>query len=223
MRNVIGRENLITCGQTNLPTLYWQNILVQSWKLLYGWQNGARQHYITLPGSTESYGERTPTCMFENHNNLCTYLTNWLLTGGCTLRRMAFEMPGRPFSKLCLKLLFCAYCSNKLPEWGNTKARLRVLSITPLRAWAHRQSAYAQLSPLYLCSTLYVTHVIKKTRPSPAFPYCKRRKAERDLGTRLVYVYYSNCQLTRWVGVNPQVHNIEGQERKINKSNNIIM
>jgi len=26
-----------------------------------GWQNGVRQHYVTLPGSTASYGERTPT------------------------------------------------------------------------------------------------------------------------------------------------------------------
>ena len=160
--------------QTNSPTQYWQNILVQLWKLLYGWQNGARQHYITLPGSTESYGECTPTCTFENHNNLHAYLKNWLLTGGCTLRRMAFELPGWPFSKLCLNLLFCAYCSNKLPERGHTKAWLCVLTIMPLRAWAHRRSAYAQLSLLYLCSTLYVTHMIKTTttKPGPLPLFC---------------------------------------------------
>ena len=68
-------------------------------------------------------------------------------------------MPKRPFFKLYLSLL-CAYRSNKLPERGPTKARLCVLSITQLRAWAHRRSAYTQLSPLYLLSTLYVTHVI---------------------------------------------------------------
>ena len=62
---------------------------------------------------------------------------------------------------------------------GPTEARLRVLSITQLRAWAHRRSAYAQLSPLHLLSTLYVTHVIKYSR------HCKRRKAGRGLGTRL--------------------------------------
>ena len=36
-------------------------------------------------------------------------------------------------------------------------------------------------------------------------------------------MYHSNSQLTDWVGVNAQVHHIEGEERKINKSNNIIM
>ena len=36
-------------------------------------------------------------------------------------------------------------------------------------------------------------------------------------------MYHSNSQLTRWVGVNAQVHHIEGQERKMNKSNNMII
>ena len=36
-------------------------------------------------------------------------------------------------------------------------------------------------------------------------------------------MYHSNSELTRLVGVNAQVHHIEGQERKINKSNNMIM
>ena len=65
----------------NLPTSYWQNILVQSRKL-YGWLNRTRQHYVTSPGSMARYGECTQTCTFENHANLLAYLTNWLL---CTL------------------------------------------------------------------------------------------------------------------------------------------
>ena len=36
-----------------------------------------------------------------------------------------------------------------------------------------------------ICPVRDVTHVRKCTRPSPAFPYCKRRKAGRGLGTRL--------------------------------------
>ena len=32
--------------------------------------------YVTLHGSTASYGERTQTCTFENHGNLRAYLTN---------------------------------------------------------------------------------------------------------------------------------------------------
>ena len=99
-----------------------------------------------------------------------------------------YKTPRWPFSKLCSSLL-CAYCSNKLPEQDPSKARLCVLSITQLQAWAHRRSAYAQLSPLYLLSILYVTHVIKYSRPSTAFPYFKRRKAVRGLGTRLIMRY----------------------------------
>jgi len=92
---------------------------------------------------------------------------------------MRYKTPRRPFSKLRSSLL-CAYCSNKLPERGPSKARLRVLSIMQLRhvqAWARRRSAYAQLSPLYLLSTLYVTHVIKYSRPSTAFPYFQVTKS----------------------------------------------
>ena len=46
-------------------------------------------------------------------------------------------------------------------------------------------TTYTQLSPLYLLSTLYITHVIKYSRPSTTFPYCKWRKAGWGLGTRL--------------------------------------
>ena len=161
----------------NSPMLYWQNILAQLWKL-YGWQNGTRQQYVTLPGSTASYGECTQTCTFEYNGNLHAYLTNWPLTGvvhsGEWLSKH-YKTPRQPFSKLCSNLL-CTYCQKLMCR---TKARLRVLSIMPLGAWAHRQSVYtySHLSPLYLLSIPYITHVIKCTRPSPAFPYCKRRKA----------------------------------------------
>ena len=56
VKNVIGRENLITSGQTNeLAHALW--LLVRLRKL-YGRQNGTRPHYATLPGSTASYGKR---------------------------------------------------------------------------------------------------------------------------------------------------------------------
>ena len=178
----------------NSPMLYWQNILIQPWKLC-GWQNGTRQYYVTLHGSTASYDEHAQTCTFENHGNLFAYLTNWPLMGAVHSREWlskCYKTPRRPFSKLCSNLL-CAYCLNKLPERGPTKARLCVLSIMSLWAWARQRSAYAQLSPLYLLSTLYVTHMRKDTRPSPAFPYYKRQNAGRGLGTRLPLVYVPNC------------------------------
>ena len=37
--------------------------------------------------------------------------------------------------------------------------------------WAHQQSTYAQLSPLYLLSTLYVTRVTNYSKLPPAFLY----------------------------------------------------
>ena len=58
-------------------------------------------------------------------------------------------MPRQPFSKLCSSLL-CAYCSNKLPERGPSKARLCVLLITQL--WTIRlrsiKSSLPSLCPL---------------------------------------------------------------------------
>ena len=50
-------------------------------------------------------------------------------------------------------------------------------SINQPYKWAHQRSAYAQLSPLYSSLYPYVTPVINYPRPSPAFPYCKWRKA----------------------------------------------
>ena len=114
-----------------------------------------------------------------------TYSLNTRQADRCTSRRIAFKAllnaKARPFPSLCPSFL-CAYCSKKLPERAPTK-QLRVLSIIDqLHAWAHRRYAYAQLRPsLYP----YVTHVVNYSRPSPAFPYWKRRKAGRGLGTRL--------------------------------------
>ena len=103
----------------------------------------------------------------------------------------------RPFPSLCSRFL-CGYCSKKLPERALTKKQLHVLSIIDqLRAWAHRRSAYAQLSPLYPSLYPYVTHVINYSRPSPTFPYWKRRNAGWGLGTRLI------CSSTLCIVMNP--------------------
>ena len=92
----------------------------------------ARQHYATLPGSTASYAERIQSV----HSKITlTYTAVWLS------RRI------RPF--LCSNFL-CHYCSKKknLPERAPTKTRCRLSIDAQLRAWAHQQSAYVQLSPL---------------------------------------------------------------------------
>ena len=56
-----------------MPMLYVQNILIPLQKL-YGRQNGSRQHYATLLGSTASYSERKLECTFEIHANLLAYI-----------------------------------------------------------------------------------------------------------------------------------------------------
>ena len=194
MRNVIGRENLITCGRTNelahaVRTEYSCNSLMDDRMGL----DGTMLHYLAVRKAMVSVHKPV-------HSKITlTYSLTWQASAlkailrevqrsdRCTSRRMAFKV--RPFPNLRSSFL-CAYCSKELPERAPTKKQLRVLSIIDqLRAWAHRRSAYAQLSPLYPSLYPYVTHVINYSRPSPAFPYWKRRKAGRGLGTRLSYSY----------------------------------
>ena len=86
-------------------------------------------------------------------------------TDRCTARTMASKaLLNTKEARLCSSL-FCAYCS-KIPS----RTQLCLLQLH-IHVWAHGQSAYAQLSPLYLLSMLYITHVIKYSRPSLAFPY----------------------------------------------------
>ena len=116
-----------------------------------------------------------------------TYSVIWQ-ADRCTSQRMAFRAllnsKVRPFPSLCSSFL-CAYCSKNCQNGFLLKNSYVLSIIDQLRAWAHRLSAYAQLSPLYPSLYPYVTHVINYSRPSPAFPYWKRRKAGRGLGTRL--------------------------------------
>ena len=92
-----------------------------------------------------------------------TYSLTWQ-TDRFTPQRMAFKAllnTKAALSWALLKVFSAAYYSKKLPERAPTKKQLRVLSIIDqLRAWAHRRSAYAQLSPLYPSLYPYVTHVI---------------------------------------------------------------
>ena len=187
MRNVIGRENLITCGRTNelahaVRTEYSSDSFMADRMGL----DGTMLHYLAVREAMVSVHKPV-------HSKITlTYSLTWQ-ADRCTSRRMAFKAllnaKARPFPSLRSSFL-CAYCSKKLPERAPTKKKqLRVLSIIDqLRAWAHRRSAYAQLSPLYPSLYPYVTHVINYSRPSPAFPYWKRRKAGRGLGTRLLRI-----------------------------------
>ena len=76
MRNVTGRENLITCGQTNelaCPPLYGQNILVKA----LCQQNRTRWHWVKLPSSTEKYGECTQLCAILLSTLHVTHVKNY--------------------------------------------------------------------------------------------------------------------------------------------------
>ena len=64
MRKVIGRENLVTCGQMNeLTHGLWTEYIRPVAKAFQ--KNRTRKHYATLPGSTESYGGCTQTYTFR--------------------------------------------------------------------------------------------------------------------------------------------------------------
>ena len=192
MRNVIGRENLITCGRTNeLAHAVRTEYSCDSFMADRMGLDGTMLHYLAVRKATVSVHKPV-------HSKITlTYSLTWQ-ADRCTSQRMAFKAllnaKARPFPSLCSSFL-CAYCSKKLPERAPTKKQLRVLSIVDqLRAWAHRRSAYAQLSPLYPSLYPYVTHVINYSRPSPAFPYWKRRKAGRGLGTRLTKMHIVDIQ-----------------------------
>ena len=49
--------------------------------------------------------------------------------------------------------------------------------------------AQVQSKPFYHPFYPDITHMRKDTRPSPAFPYCKRHKTGPGLGTRLEFIY----------------------------------
>ena len=72
--------------------------------------------------------------------------------------------------------LLCTYWPKKLPKLALTKTRLHLLSIMQLPAWAHQQSAYIQLSPLYLLSipSLPFTWWIIPCIWCTTFPWCKQ-------------------------------------------------
>ena len=176
VRSVTGRENLNTCGQMNeLPHTYWQNILVQLWKL-HGQQNGTRWHYATLPGSMASYGKCIQTCTFKKKKkNTLTCSLTWQ-TDGCTPWRMASKVniicqAAFSSSLLCCILLQKSCQNGLVPKHDYVYYRL-CNYVCGSQWW----SAYAQLSPLYLLSTLNITDVINYFKPSHTSMYCKRQK-----------------------------------------------
>ena len=121
MRNVIGRENLITCGRMNELT---HGLWTEYRSVAKAFQqNRTRQHYTTLPGSTESYGDHTQTYTFENNANLLAYFGK---NDCCTPRRMAFKalLNTKALLKLSLRLLL-----KKTDRTAATKTWLCVLSI----------------------------------------------------------------------------------------------
>ena len=185
VRNVIDWENWITCGWSNEPT----HGLLAKYTGLFAtalWLTRRHYttllHYTTLPGSMTSYGKCTHRT-FENYGNLLIYQANWSLYTPENGLQGGIKHQDSPFQALLKPSLHC--CSKKLPEWAPTKTQLCVLWIAQLHPCAAWQSAYAQLSPLYLLSIPYVTHVINCSRFSPTFLYRKWRKDGQNLGTRL--------------------------------------
>ena len=117
VRNVIGRENLITCGRTNelahaVRTEYSSDSFMADRMGL----DGTMLHYLAV---REAMVRVKPT-----HSKITlTYSLTWQ-ADRCTSRRMAFKAllnaKAQPFPSLRSSFL-CAYCSKKLPERAPTK------------------------------------------------------------------------------------------------------
>ena len=130
--------------------------------------------------------------MVSIHKPVHSKITLTCLPGKADLKLTAV-LPGEWLSRRGPFLAFAqvfAYCSRKkncqnrlLLKNSNVYCRLW---INYIRAWEHRRPAYAQLSPLYPSLYPYVTQFQALSR----FPYWKRRKAGRGLGTRLAF--YNN-------------------------------
>ena len=159
------------------------NIVIQSWKLLCGWQNGTRQHYVHYLGVQQA--------MVSVHRPVHSKITVTCMLTWQTDRWRTLYTPANGFQSitLCQGGLFLSFAQtfSALIVWINCqngvplKVRLRVLSIMP--------SAYAQLSPLYLLST----HVIKYTRPSPAFQVMEGWAGPGNEASKTLYELYLNC------------------------------
>ena len=178
VRNFIGRENLITHEQTN-ELAHIVRPDTQSFNCFI-WATLTALYYIYLKAMVSVH---RPV-----HSKIMrTYSLTWQ-----TDRCLALKV-------LLIAEVFSALIVRKTAKRLLLKYRvwlarlLAACTVNQLRAWAPRQSAYAQWSPLYpflypsLYPSLYpyVTHVINYTRPSLSFPYCKRRKAGQGLGMRL--------------------------------------
>ena len=115
MRNVIGRENLITCGRTNE--------LAHAVRIKYSCDSfmaeldGTMLHYLAVQKAMVSVHKPVHSKI------MLTYLLTWQ-ADRCTSWIMAFKAllnaKARPFPSLCSSFL-CAYCSKKLPERAPTK------------------------------------------------------------------------------------------------------
>ena len=84
-----------------------------------------------------------------------------------------------------------AWCVRQSPPASQIHVRV-VSYLVPwlfLLFWV--QCAHTQLNPFYHPFDPDVTHVRKDTRPSPTFPYCKRRKTGQGLGMGLYRSYMS--------------------------------
>ena len=185
MRNVIGRENLITCGRTNelahaVRTEYSSDSFMADRMGL----DGTMLHYLAVREAMVSVHKPV-------HSKITlTYSLTWQ-ADRCTSRRVAFKAllnaKARPFPSLRSSFL-CAYCSKKLPERAPTKKKQLYTCTVDYRSTTCVGTSTIRLRSIKSSlpfSLPYVTHVINYSRPSPAFPYWKRRKAGRGLGTRL--------------------------------------
>ena len=181
MRNVIGRENLITCGRTNeLAHAVWTEYSCDSFMANRMRLDGTMLHYLAVRKAMVSVHKPV-------HSKITlTYSLSWQ-ADHCTSRRMAFRAllnaKARPFPSLCSSFL-CAYCLKKLPKRAPTKKQLRVLSIVGQLCACARRTICLRSIKSSLPFSLPLRHSCDKL--FQALSRFSIRKAGQGLGTRLV-------------------------------------
>ena len=166
MRNVTGRENLITCGRTNeLAHTVRTEYSCDSFMADRMGLDGTMLHYLAVRKAMVSVHKPV-------HSKITlTYSLTWQ-AGRCVSRRMAFKAllnaKARPFPSLCSSFL-CAYCSKKLPERAPTTKQLYV--------YCHR---YYTVDYRSTCTTCVGTSTIRLRSIKSSLPFSLPLRHSRD-------------------------------------------
>ena len=125
------------------------------------------------------YLKITLTCSFTRQTDYCT---SWRMASKVLINAKS----ARPFPGIAQAFSALVVQKKTLPERAGSYLNTAMFTVDYATTHVGTLTiCLCLMSPLYFLSTLYVTHTINYSRPSPVFPYCKQWKAGQGLGTRL--------------------------------------